>query len=174
MILATENPIVFSLYVQLIYTGHIPSKVAVTLPDVDTEYEYLCELYALAYKLKDVAAQNHAIEALHAKSNEIITDDVHKVIRDATLPSRGEVDLVYVRTLGPCGARRLLVDLYTSRAKSYHMRKQEDPWPADFMNDLALSLMETRFATGNRAIKPVESYYDTMPAEDVEDEEEAE
>jgi hypothetical protein len=68
--LAAHNPIIFSLYVHLIYTGRIASKFAVTKPDFDTEYEYLCELYVLAYKFRDIAAQKLVIDAPHEKSKK--------------------------------------------------------------------------------------------------------
>jgi hypothetical protein len=78
-----------------------------------------------------------------------------------SLPSRKHVEILYDGTERPCGARRLLVDMYASKAVAAWMRNHEKPFPAEVMSELALTLFDV-----NRVVKPVGSYYDTAVGEE--------
>jgi hypothetical protein len=156
----------FGLYMQLIYTGHIPCKP--TTPGVihnDAEYSHLCKLYLFTYKYKDLEAQNMVIDALHATSQEVgrFGKDATHAIRDASLPPRQCVELIYDSTEEEAGARRLLIDLYACKGHGQWMRDEKEPFPQEFMSDLALDLLETRMLFHNRVMKNSESYHDVAP-----------
>ena len=104
----------FGLYDQLFYTGRIPSKPAFGGFHDDTEYGHLCKLYLFTYKYKDLEAQNIVVDALCAKSQEsdLFGKAARQEVRDASLPSRQCVELIYKSTGQRLGARRLLIDLY--------------------------------------------------------------
>jgi hypothetical protein len=136
-----DDPTIFSLYLQLIYTGRIPSKATVSSKDTDPEFKRLCNLYILAHDLKDLTSQNLIIDALHAKSSEVTVSS--NLIRNKGLPSREDIETVFMRTSGPCGVRSLLVDLYASKATGYDMRKDGHLYPHEFTSELAIELLDT-------------------------------
>jgi hypothetical protein len=143
------DPQAFALYVQFLYTGHIPSK---SVESTDTsEHTHLCRLYNLALKLQDVAAQNAACDAIYAKATEPVEN-----MQDA-LPRREHIDVIYSGTSEQCAAKRLMVDLYTAQAKSEWLQNAEDKFPPAFMSALAVNLMGTRFMAG--LAKPKEHYH---------------
>jgi hypothetical protein len=58
--------------------------------------------------------------------------------KEGNLPSIEHVAIVYDRTPGPCGARRMLVDLYTQKASGQEMIGHT--FPVAFMIELATSM----------------------------------
>jgi ACT domain-containing protein len=143
------DPQAFALYVQFLYTGHIPSKLSET---TDTsEHTHLCRLYNLALSLQDVAAQNAACDAIYAKATEPVEN-----MQDA-LPRRDHIEIIYSGTLEQCAAKRLMVDLYTAQANREWLQNAEDKFPPDFMSALAVNLMGIRFMAV--LSKPKEHYH---------------
>ncbi|PVH96593.1 hypothetical protein DM02DRAFT_569316, partial [Periconia macrospinosa] len=58
---------IFETYLNLIYTGKIPTELHAVPPTLDqmlSEYECLFRLYILAEKLQDIDAKNAAIESV--------------------------------------------------------------------------------------------------------------
>ena len=43
------------------------------------------------------------------------------------------------------------------------MRNEKEPFPSDFMRDLALNLLDTRMMSHSRVMKTPESYHDVEP-----------
>jgi hypothetical protein len=112
---------VTDLYVQFLYTGHLPICSHTT-----DEYAALCKLYTLATKLRDTVTKNAALNTIYT------------VAKEGDLPSREHVAIVYGGTPGPCGARRMLVDLYTQEATGREMMGHD--FPVAFMVELATSM----------------------------------
>ncbi|KAF2241959.1 hypothetical protein BU26DRAFT_389162, partial [Trematosphaeria pertusa] len=127
--LPDQDPRAFNLYMQLLYTDRLPCK-PVDAANCD-EYTLLCKLYILVKKLQDVPAKNAALDALLAKSREADPDN------KPCLPSSEHLRIIYNGTSGTCGARRLMVDLYTFRATGQWMTSQGGSFPQEFMADLA-------------------------------------
>jgi hypothetical protein len=151
---------------QLIYTGYIPSKPMT--PGVihnDAEYSHLCKLYLFTYKYKDLEAQNMVIDVLHATSQEAgrFGKDATYAIRDASLPPRQCVELIYDSTSEGSGARRLLIDLYAYKGHGKWMRDEKEPFSPEFMSDLALELLETRILSHSRIMRNSQFYHEIAP-----------
>jgi hypothetical protein len=138
--LADEDPEVFGLYVQLLYTGFIPSQHD-GASNYD-DYVRLCDLHILAYKYNDIAAQNDALDAIFMKAapppyNYVGEKRVHLLRCE-------HVTAMYENTFIQCKGRRLLVDLYTAYASKAELSDYEDQFPTRFMHDLALRMMGYR------------------------------
>jgi hypothetical protein len=147
------DPQAFSLYVQLLYTGHIPSG-SPTIKTVE-EYDPLCKLYVLVRKFDDVASQNAALAVILSKATEPFAS------AEVTLPRREHVGIIYSGAEGPCAGKRLMVDLYTSQATGEQL---QDEFPAEFMGELAVSLMGVR-KEGVGVVKRKEEYHEAVKAE---------
>jgi hypothetical protein len=163
---------VFSLYLQLIYTGYIPTKAIIPDKSKDFEFNSLCDLYILSYDLQDLTSQNLVIDALHDKSSEVSAPKHN--LQKTCLPSRAEIEKVFLRTSGQCGARRLLVDLYASKALCHWMREEGKLFPHEFVSELAISLLDRRPMAGKRAVQDVCVYYDKAVREGEENGEQGE
>ena len=79
MDLSYDNPTIFNLYLNHVYTGQPPTmthskREIPTLCDntfmmcIHSEYDLLVSLYILAEKLQDTLAKHAAIEAMHELS----------------------------------------------------------------------------------------------------------
>jgi hypothetical protein len=140
------DPKIIGLYIHIVYTNRVPSKPEAYLTQSNAEYETLCKLYILTHKFQDLAAQNLVLDALHARYQESATvfgsAKPTAKIMEYSLPSRKHVEILYEGTEKPCGARRLLVDMYASKAVAVWMRNHEKPFPAEFMRELALTLFD--------------------------------
>ena len=149
----------FALYVQFLYSGRIPSKPAIC-PSPD-EHTLLTKLYILACSLQDVHGQNAALDAIHAKSQELAFEPA------SALPRGEGVGVIYHCTNGACGARRLMVDMFLSKGSGVLMRPSKDDYPPEFMVELALSLMGSLPSKRGYMVKPKEQYHETMPEDDI-------
>jgi hypothetical protein len=147
------DPEAFSLYVQLLYTGHIPSKPENVLDA--NEYTPLCKLYLIAYKLQDIAAQNATVDAMHAKSQEPFVGP------DLALPRYEHIKTIYKGTKGLCAARRLFVDLYMAQAKGEWLRDGRLEYPQEFVQELVAGLMDSRSGGFGNVVKGCEQYHET-------------
>ena len=138
--LPEDDPATFKLYVHLLYTC-----VLAIVPDPvpqhyngHLEHIALVSLYVLAEKLQDTRTRNSVLEATLQASRLLRSDGK---IYDPGLRSIG---ILYAGTMAGSPMRRLLVDIYTARAKSQMLNKPGDQWPSDFMRELALSLLDKR------------------------------
>jgi hypothetical protein len=60
------EPSAFALFVQILYTGRLPSRSASS----QKEYTTLCKLYALSTALRDATTKEIAITAILARAKE--------------------------------------------------------------------------------------------------------
>lgn len=145
----------YNLYFQLVYTGRLPSKPDDPANAEEDEFTLLCELYSLAYIIKDVGAANGALDAMFAKAFE-----------SATLPSCEQVAIIYKNTEGPCGGRRMVVNLYVNGATGEWMETQAEGdqgqgFPREFLGELAMSLVTMRAVPGQfMGGRTAQEYYD--------------
>ncbi|KAF3031464.1 hypothetical protein E8E11_000920 [Didymella keratinophila] len=103
------DPEVFDLYLQHLYTQHLPSKPDasdVGLNDHVHEIGLLCRFVSLAGTMRDDTAAKDAINAIYSKAHELPLE------RHPLFPSSVGVDIIYKATDGSCGAKKLMVDLH--------------------------------------------------------------
>jgi len=134
--------------VQLLYTGHIPSEAAPS-----EEHSLLCKLYVFAHSIFDINVQNAALDAVHAMATALFSSP------ETQLPHSEHVKIIYKGTTGPCGARRLMVDLYTGRANEDLFNNAND-FPAEFMSELAVSLLGVRKEVFVGVVRPKKEYHE--------------
>lgn len=85
----------------------------------------------LAVALADPSTKAIALAAIFAKAKE-----------DGDLPSAEHVSKIYEVTNGPCGARRLMVDLYVLRATEEDVAGKK--FPGEFMGEVVVGLVGRR------------------------------
>jgi hypothetical protein len=160
--LPEDDPTIFALYEQLLYSGCLPSESETSaVDDIVKEYATLCSLYVLSSKLQDVDSKRVAIDALLGMSRAMMSNG------QRTCPLLQHVEIIYYGTHGPCAARRLMVDIYTYRASEDWLEKE---FPPDFVFDLAKNVLSKRCTTTDTTLTcKVSDYYDD--AEEVEEEE---
>jgi hypothetical protein len=125
--LPEDDPDIFALYEQVIYTGRIP-LVEVTgervtkcgIPGVSCqvpnscaqEYTSLSGLYVLAEKLQDMKTKNTAIKGITTK----VTHEANTVKNNwgggPCLPSREAITIMYEKTPRSCPGRQVLLDCF--------------------------------------------------------------
>jgi hypothetical protein len=152
--LPDDDPTSFALYEQLIYSGWLPSESDTSaFDDIVKEYATLCSLYVLSSKLQDVDAKHVAIDALLGMSR------TKMLTGQRTCPLLQHVEIIYHGTHRPCGARRLMVDIYTYRASVDWLEKT---FPPDFVFDLAKNNLGQRRTTIDATLTcEASDYYDT-------------
>jgi hypothetical protein len=95
------------------------------------QYAIFAELYIMAEKFADY------------DSKSVINESLLKLFRDSTLlPGIEMVKAIYDGTQGPCGLRRLLVDLYADAGHPNWISKPGLDVPKAFLHDLTLALLE--------------------------------
>ncbi|KAH7085599.1 hypothetical protein BKA63DRAFT_21246 [Paraphoma chrysanthemicola] len=153
------DPGAFALYIQYLYTGHIPSKS--TSVTTSNEHTTLCKLYILAYDFENIPAQNAACDAIYAKAMESVGDIQN------SLPQCEHIDIIYSSTSSPCAARRLLADLYTAYAKDEWLSAHKETLPQQFVKELALNLMKHRAAWLAHIVGPNQHYHENVGSEQI-------
>lgn len=136
--LTEDHPDVFELYLQALYAGHVE------LPDghaTDTFYNMLGGVFVLAERIRDVKTKNLIVEEIKAKAD----------IREHFAAYLQMAAVIYNGTPGPCGIRRLLVDL-VARSNDYHAAQEGiekftaklEGVPKQFLMDLVFGLYTKR------------------------------
>ena len=152
--LPDDDPIVFELYVQLLYTGRLPCKSESETPaDSEQEYVVLSKLYVLAEKIQDIDARRVAMDSLLSLSR-----DTRETRGEYMVPGLEAVSTIYSGTLEPCAARRLFVDLYTCKPGGDWFDKSQ-PYPTEFLAELVAALLENRAPHENWALEATPSMY---------------
>ena len=157
--LSEDDPTIFSLYVQLLYKGTIPTK----RPGGGSkdkfwleEYAVLARLYILAEMLMDTATKNTVLDAILSKRRETATDGLRYV------PSIACVKIIYEGTSPQSPARRLMVNSWTEITNgSVAITSSTEDIPKDFLYDLSVSLLDHRPAptTGIKTCSCDASFY---------------
>jgi hypothetical protein len=126
--LPEDDPDIFALYEQVVYTGQIPlfddepertfidytgesgsnRTTCTSLEKCQHEYEALAELYVLAEKLQDLKARNTTVEAI---IREVI-HEVATVAENPCLPSLAAITIMYSKTPRHCPGRQVLLDCF--------------------------------------------------------------
>ena len=141
--LPEDEPAIFLLYIQLLYTGQLAYKLdPPRKSDHDIEENItLGKLYVLAEKLQDDGTKERVIDGLVMR----LRDNDGKIqIHVLTVPAMCK--LIYGGTPGPCGIRRLLVDyvVYGCSRKNHPILKVWDRYPKEFQHDVVAALIEKR------------------------------
>lgn len=137
--LPEDDPTVFAAYVHHLYTGELAvqadkqQSVGIL---VDEQYRNSCSLYVFAEKILDVETKNAVIHAMLEMART-------KQINGQTYgPSSDDVNTIYKGTVVGSPARRLMVDLYTYRAKGDWIGQR--PFSIEFLRDLLIRTLDTR------------------------------
>jgi hypothetical protein len=136
--LPEDNARIFSLYVQLLYTGKIPTR------DDDREFVTLCELYVLCEKLQDIDAKNETLQAMLAEIRGTHNWDESDLA----------VFTIYDGTPENSPARSLLLDLFVERGNHKIVRRLifEDYCHEEFLRHLAVQLFKRRSFEGSETL----------------------
>ncbi|KAH7085520.1 hypothetical protein BKA63DRAFT_19392 [Paraphoma chrysanthemicola] len=138
--LPDDEPAIFRRYIYLLYTGAlavVPDLVPEKYSGHD-EHINLTRLYVLAEKLRDIDSKNCVIQACVVRWQQL-----HNGGRRYA-PGETVIGLIYHGTPAGSQFRKLLVDVYTYRARSKWLRDAEMVWPSDFLSELALNLLDQR------------------------------
>jgi hypothetical protein len=158
--LPTVEPEVFGVYLHHVYTQQIPSKLHLPGAAQDghhtEEITLLCKFFALATHMRDAIAVTDAISGIYAKAHE-------QSLSHPMLPTSKDVGIIYNATTGPCGARKLMVDLYVWKGAATWVKKstlQGPSYPTDFLAEFTVELLEQREGHPKATkIRPVHMYW---------------
>ena len=143
--LPDQSPRVFHIYVQWLYLHVLPTR-----DDSEHsygEYDQLARAYILGDILLDTSFRDAVIDAMLDKALTLN-------------PGQSTIELIYENTVASCAARRLLVDLYTERARGIWLKTWAPDSPArDFFYDLAVALLDKRQKTERKEWNPCD-YHD--------------
>ncbi|KAF2018358.1 hypothetical protein BU24DRAFT_461304 [Aaosphaeria arxii CBS 175.79] len=141
--LPQDSPKIFRLWLSFSYFGKIASRkrgpdeiTEITIPEIQTEYQSLCNLFCLSDKLINDTAKNATIEALFELSEVRIDGKWY-------IPPYYNVDFVYKNTPEQSPLRRLLVDFWST----FDLEKallDDERLPKRFLADLAVALSKAR------------------------------
>jgi hypothetical protein len=138
--LPEDDPDTFKAYVYHLYTN-----VLAVLPEpVPKDYTgkeeqmALAKVYVLAEKLQDHSTKDAVVQAM-----------LHSALQtrpDGSTYAGGlaEVRIIYDGTPPGSPMRKLLVDLYTYRARSKWLKKDNEGIPSEFLHELAMQLLDKR------------------------------
>jgi hypothetical protein len=140
------DPRIFILYCNLRDNGVIASRTNSLFDPNLTEYTLLCKLHVLCHRLGDVWAKNVTVNAIRAKYE-------HEVSNMVNLPSSSDVNMIYRLRPEVWGARRLMVDMYCSRATAGSLNSlfASETFNRAFLNDLAAKAMHVLCFLGSGA-----------------------
>ncbi|KZM25085.1 uncharacterized protein EKO05_0009844 [Ascochyta rabiei] len=141
------RPETFAIYVNLLYT----SKLATKGPE---EWHWLCRLYILAERLQDVKTKNLTIDGMILCLQETLPlFSSTPVAKDRTNIDATSLAWLYEHTPENSAARRLAVDYYVQSGRAEWLLSEKNKYPAEFMFDIAVRLMQKRpsslFASGS-------------------------
>lgn len=128
--LPEADPDIFSLYVEVLYSGRLQGVCNTKIYD----YSTFARLYVLAEKLMDINMKNKALEFILLQSRVIGCE--------SDVPGSSAIEIIYQGTTGDCPARKMMVDFYVGRARP----DMENVWssmPA-FANDLIRGFIERK------------------------------
>ncbi|KAI8939495.1 hypothetical protein NX059_003266 [Plenodomus lindquistii] len=134
-----DDPTIFRYYVHLLYTNKVEASLDCISPNT---YGYneccnIAKLYVLAEKLQDIASKNAAISAMLAAFEE--RNDAKGI------PGSSIIKIVWDGTPSGSKMRKLIVDMWADRATGSWIKKYKGKeWPADFLVDMTMALMEKR------------------------------
>ncbi|CAO2656038.1 Nn.00g048410.m01.CDS01 [Neocucurbitaria sp. VM-36] len=158
--LPDDDPDMFSLYLNLVYTKQLATKGS-------DEWYKLCRLYVLVEKLQDLNAKNQVIDGMHAYFHDVVLNKAPSNMT-CVLPA-GATQELYEGTSAENKARKLVVDLYADYGYDDWLRESQDELPIDFVFDVATRLLQKRGLTlsGPLINRPATWYHETSsPKED--------
>lgn len=158
MRLPEEDPEIFALYIELVYTGAIPYMIKSDekddwscRSDADRghhdscveEYNTLCKLYALAEKVEDTKAQIATITALAEKIDDSI---IHAACVNTKFcfPPVESINIMYENTRPYSAGQKLLAHTYARHSEDGNPLPNVDQVPPLFLFDVAEIALEIR------------------------------
>ena len=151
--LPEDEPEIFDLYVQVLFTGKIPVGEVMSIDESEKdeansedeavkqaslEYIRLGKLYVFAEKLQDVTTKNLTVTAFVEALSLRRLGMRH-------FPNSDVITLIYNGTPKPCPIRELLVDIYAIYAvPSWWGKDVAEDYPKDFLFDTMRRLTEDR------------------------------
>ncbi|EDU49261.1 BTB POZ domain containing protein [Pyrenophora tritici-repentis] len=132
--LGQEEPETFALYLELLYTGTIP-----TIEDTEL-YAPLSKLYVLAEMLMDDTTKTIVLDAMKAQIDDGPEEDHY------CFPEPDAIRIIYKGTTESSPARELMVKFYTDYSCGEELEELADL--KEFHFDLARSLITKRLRPG--------------------------
>ncbi|KAF2851099.1 hypothetical protein T440DRAFT_395298 [Plenodomus tracheiphilus IPT5] len=164
--LPEDDPTIFALYGQLLYTGRIPVfertdeqqdyHWSSTENDAQklcqSEYTSLAQLYVFAEKMQDVKAKNAVVQAIIEKINHHAKQVTHYSRGRVCFPGPVAITTIYEETASHCPGRQVLIDCYVSYADSDVMDRSDfiNSVPREFLFDLARAALVYRSAPAEK------------------------
>jgi hypothetical protein len=157
VLLPEDDPEIFELYLQVLYTGTVPIKEHVSAysdneektkkdPEilekeveqaVSREMEKVCKLYVLNEKLQDIESQNLLVSTMVALTSEKRASNLYHY------PGQDIVTSIYKGTMPGNPMRKLLVDLYVFHGVEQWLKGHDsDRFHNDFLYDLSIRMMQ--------------------------------
>ncbi|KAJ4359423.1 hypothetical protein N0V95_002170 [Ascochyta clinopodiicola] len=132
------RPEVFAIYINLLYTNKLATKGP-------KEWHWLCRLYILAERLQDVKTKNLTIDGMLLCLQEtVLPIPSTAVVRDRANIDATSLGWLYEHTPENSAARRLAVDYYVQSERAEWLLSEKNKYPAGFVFDLAVCLMQKR------------------------------
>lgn len=138
--LPEEDPEMFRVYAEWLYTGKITAEVHFD----DNHFDFyvwttLAKLYIIGVKVEDTVFQDQVVDLIvHAmQRNAIRTKDCN----GGKAPDAPTIELIYQHTVTHSPARRLLVDLYILHSNQAWIGSEIAEMNRDFVNDLCEELL---------------------------------
>lgn len=160
---------IFELYIQLLYTGKIPSitDIAATAGDpvyiISSEHCRLCNLYVLAEKLQDRTAKDTIIDAVV----EAAAEDPRKARVPLAggylryFPSKYAIVDVYQGTPSSSPMRKLLVDFYVEFGRLDWFTEEDcEMLPKAYFSEIARCISERRTTMNTRKSFDSRNYHE--------------
>ena len=135
--LPANQPAIFHLYVQWLYTRRIPSGDSTSNSKTSgKEFRKLVDAYILGDQFQDTGFKNAVVNTFLYAVN--MQDEEGTQF----YPSCDCIKRLYEGTPGPCGFRRLLVDTFI-RSGSYEWLEAPNSCdPPEFLQDLEVALLK--------------------------------
>ena len=132
--LPTNQPATLNLYAQWLYTRRIPSgNSTLNSKTCQKEFRKLVDAYILGDQFQDTGFKNAVVDAF------LYVYDMQDEEETQFFPGGGCIKQLYEGTPGPCGFRRLLVDIFVQDGSYEFLEGCEPP---EFFQDLAVALLK--------------------------------
>jgi hypothetical protein len=150
--LPDDKPVIFELYLQLLYTNNLPIGVT----EDGKQFSELARLYVLAEKVMDTKSKNIIVAAMISRG------------ADGYFATGNAIKWIYEGTVASSPARRLYVDLYAFYAPKEDVENPARDWPIDFWMELSRALILRRDIAKDDLKEPHETPENYMEEEEQE------
>ncbi|KAF9701227.1 hypothetical protein EKO04_000464 [Ascochyta lentis] len=151
--LSNTRPETFAIYVSLLYTNKLRTKGP-------KEWHWLCRLYILAERLRDIKTKNLTIDGmiLYLQETALLFSST-PVAKDGANVDATSLTWLYEHTPKNSPARRLAVDYYAQSGRAEWLLSNKSEYPPQFVFDVAVCMMQKRPCSLFATHKMSSAYY---------------